>query len=275
MRQTPDDAAVDGSVAALAAQWADDLASWAIPDDILAQAPESPWIHPVAMFTVGDAVPDSVSHQVARDGLPARGSVLDVGCGGGRASMALVPPAASLVGVDHEEAMLTAFRSAAARRQVQVRTVRGTWPAVADRIPACDVVVCHHVVYNVPAIVPFLSALNAHARRRVVLELPARHPLAAMNPLWRRFWDLDRPTRPDADDLAAIVGEMGFAVHREDWTDPSWGERIELPREDRVRYARVRLCLTDDRDAEVAAALMAESDAAPREVSTIWWDVES
>ena len=41
----------------------------------------------------------------------------------------------------------------------------------------------------------------------------------------------------------------------------------------RVRFARIRLCLTEDRDADVAAALIAQADAQPREVATVWWDV--
>jgi hypothetical protein len=48
-----------------------------------------------------------------------------------------------------------------------------------------------------------------------------------------------------------------------------------MPEADRVRQARIRLCLTEDRDAEVAAALLAQEDARPREIATLWWDVQS
>lgn len=262
-------------VAPLLDRWRGDLAAWAIPDEILAQAPEPPWIHPVSMFTVDDEVPDSPSHRIARDAVPVEGSVLDVGSGGGRASMALVPPAATLVAVDHQQGMLDAFAEAATRRGVRSRLYLGDWPAVADEVPECDVVVCHHVAYNVPDIGPFLQALDAHAGRRVVLEVPAHHPLSGMNPLWKRFWDLDRPTRPTATDLAEIARALGFDAHVEHWHDETWGRRVTMPDDERVRYARIRLCLTEDRDAEVAAALIAQSDAAPREVATIWWDVSS
>ncbi len=257
----------------LARQWADDLAAWAIPEEILSQAPEQPWIHPVSMFTVDDEIPDSRSHAIARDALPQGGSVLDVGSGGGRAAFALVPPAGSVVAVDHQQGMLDAFAEAATRRGVRSREFLGDWPAVADEVPECDVVVCHHVAYNVAEIVPFLVALDAHARRRVVLELPQHHPLSNMNPLWKQFWDLDRPTRPTAGDLADIARAVGFDVHLELWEDETWGRRVTLPDDERVRFARIRLCLTEDRDAEVAAALIAQSDAQPRAVATVWWDV--
>lgn len=123
-------------------QWRADLESWAIPDEILGQAAEPPWIHPVSMFTVDDTIADSPSHRRAREALPADGSVLDVGSGGGRAAFALVPPAGSVVAVDHQQAMLDAFAEAALPRGVRSHEYLGTWPAVADDVPRCDVVVC-------------------------------------------------------------------------------------------------------------------------------------
>lgn len=259
----------------LLAGWRADLASWAIPEEILAQAPEEPWIHPVSMFTVDDEIPDSHSHGIARAAVPEGGSVLDVGSGGGRASMALVPPASMLVAVDHQQGMLDAFTDAALRRGVRSQVHLGDWPAVADDVPECDVVVCHHVAYNVADLGPFLVALDRHARHRVVLEVPEHHPLSNMNPLWKQFWDLDRPTRPTAEDVATIARALGFDAHLDLWQDETWGRRVTLPDDERVRFARIRLCLTEDRDADVAAALIAQSDARPRDVATIWWDVAS
>lgn len=260
--------------AELLLQWQDDLASWAIPDEILAQADEKPWIHPVAMFTVDDDIADSHSHRIAREALPEGGSVLDVGSGGGRASMALVPPAGSLMAVDHQQGMLDAFAEAAIRRGVRHREFLGDWQDVADDVPEADVVVCHHVAYNVAEIGPFLQALNDHARVRVVLEIPTRHPMSNMNALWKRFWDLDRPTRPTADQLGEVAKAMGFHAQVDVWHDETWGKRVEMSEDERVRFARIRLCLTEDRDAEVAAALIEESDQTPREVATVWWDVQ-
>lgn len=271
-RDVPDTVS-DPAADALLAQWRADLASWAIPDEILSRATEPPWAHPVAMFTVDDDIVDSVSHRIAREVVPTGGSVLDVGSGGGRASMALVPPAQTLVAVDHQQGMLDAFADAALRRGVRSHLILGDWPDVADDTPECDVVVCHHVAYNVADIGPFLRALDTHARRRVVLEVPMHHPLSNMNPLWKQFWDLDRPTQPTARDLAAIATALGFDAHLEVWHDDEWGRRVALPDAERVRFARIRLCLTEDRDAEVAAALIAQADAQPREVATLWWDV--
>jgi hypothetical protein len=52
----------------------------------------------------------------------------------------------------------------------------------------------------------------------------------------------------------------------------AWGKRVEMPEAERVRFARIRLCLTEERDAEVAAALLEQKDAQPRRVATLWWD---
>ena len=259
-------------LAALAASWSADLDSWAIPERILAQASEPPWAHPVAMFTVEGDVADSISHQRAREALPSGGSVLDVGSGGGRATFALVPPAGNVMAVDHQQGMLDAFANAARDRGISHREYLGDWPDITDLVPEADVVVCHHVAYNVRDIVPFLQALNDHARRRVVMELPMTHPMSNMNELWKKFWGLDRPTKPTGDELVAIVRAMGFDAHLEVWEDETWGKRVELPEEERIRFARIRLCLTEDRDAEIAAALLKQKDAQPRRVATLWWD---
>lgn len=253
-------------------QWKDDLASWAIPQAILDQAPESPFIHPVALFTVSDEIPDSFSHRVAREMQPL--SVLDVGSGGGRASMALVPPAMKLIAVDHQQGMLDEFAKAADARGVKHEEFLGDWADVAAEVPNADVVVCHHVAYNVPNINAFLVALNEHANLRVVLEIPERHPLTHMNGLWKHFWNLDRPTKPSAQQLCELARVLGFDAQLELWEDDTWGQRVALPKDEAVRYNRIRLCLPADRDSEIAVAMAEQPESPDRMIGTIWWDVK-
>jgi len=256
-----------------AGQWRDDLAAWAIPPEILALAPESPWIHPVAMFTVDGEIADSPSHRRAREGLLEGGSVLDIGCGGGRAAMALVPPAAHVIGVDHQAGMLEQFAAAAAERGVAHQEVLGDWPDSSPRTPVADVVVCHHVAYNVAEIVPFLEALTAHARRRVVVEIPTAHPLASMAPLWRQFWNLERPTGPTAENLLLVALEAGIGASMQTWVDDSFSATSKTSAAEQARFMRIRLCLDPQREPEVAAALAAAGPPPAREMATIWWDV--
>ena len=205
-----------------AARWAERLQRWAIPEEILAQAPVSPWAHDTAMFAVDDTLDrNTPAAEIARSVLPAvGGSVLDVGCGGGRAAMSLVPPAELVIGVDQSPAMLAEFTRAAAAAGARSMTVEGRWPDVAVVTPVADVVVCHHVAYNVADIEPFLLALTAHARLAVVLVLPPRHPLSAWNDAWHHFWGLERPTEPTADDLAEVLDGLGLDAERWDVPRP-------------------------------------------------------
>jgi len=258
-----------------AERWSRDLSAWAIPEEILATAPESPWIHPVKMFTVTGAVTESRSHAIAREALPEGGSVLDVGCGGGRATMALIPPAAKVTGVDEEQPMLDKFCAAAGERGVTHAEVLGVWPAVAAQAPKADVVVCHHVLYNVSDLVPFVLALDAHARSRVVIEIPTTHPLTHMGPLWKKFWDLDRPTGPTAADALDVIRSAGIEAEMEVWEDEDFSARALLTAQEQAHYARIRLCLPAESEIEVAEFLAAAPPPPPRHTATLWWTSRS
>lgn len=267
-------------------RWRGLLAGWGIPEDILARAPESPWGFPKDLMARRGR--ESVEHEPgtstrrALEALPEGGSALDVGVGGGGSSLPLATRAGRIVGVDSSEAMLEAFREAAVGLRVEVETVLGTWPEVAPQVPPADVVICHHVLYNVPELEPFVRALDAHARRRVMIEITWHHPLAWMNDLWLRFHGLERPEGPSAEDAAAALRELGYPVRVEtERRAPraSWFER----REDAIALVRRRLCLTADRDPEIAEALgdrlvhrEGRWSAGPTEhvLATLWWDVE-
>lgn len=229
------------------------LSGWGVPQHILDQAPESPWTHDTARFAVDHTVDrDAVSSRWARDVLPpVGGTVLDVGCGGGRSSFPLVPPANELIGVDASGAMLDVYLRAEMPAAVARRTIHGTWPDVAPHTPVADVVVCHHVAFNVADIVPFLWALTDHARLAVVLEIPTLHPMSAWAPAWRHFWGVERPAGPTSDDLEAVLREMG--LDPESTTSPRGrASGYESDPAMLVPVARRRLCLPSSRDAELA-----------------------
>lgn len=205
--------------------------------------------------------------------------MLDVGVGGGATSLPLADRAARIIGVDTSEEMLDAFAGAARAAGVAVRTIVGSWPAVADGMDAADVVVCGHVLYNVPHLPAFAAALTAHARGRVVIEITSAHPLAWMRDLWRDLHGIDRPSGPTADDAEAALLELGLTVGREDHTVARHRGGFER-RGDAVALVRRRLCLRPDRDPEIVRALgdrLAEDDglwsAGPPTygLTTMWW----
>src|SRR5829696_3409364 len=83
--------------------WSEMLARWAIPDQLVAAAPVSPYFFDVAVFAVAadEAIArpdDTISDRAARDALPVGGTVLDVGAGAGAASLRL--GASRVIGID-------------------------------------------------------------------------------------------------------------------------------------------------------------------------------
>ncbi len=263
----------DETIAGSARRWREDLDSWAIPPEILDAAPESPWGCPPGLFA--RAAQEALDKQAAAptpsllralEMLPEGGSVLDVGAGGGAASLPLCPPAASVTAVDQSPEMLARFANLAERQSVAHHEVEGLWPDVSDQVGPADVVVCNHVLYNVGDLVPFVTALTDHARRRVVVEITAEHPQAVLNPLWEHFHGVPRPTRPTAEDAAAVLRDLALDVGVEPWNaPPRWheGHRDEL-----VPFFRRRLCLPAERDQEVAAML---PPFRPGRHVTLWW----
>ena len=253
-----------------AQRWADELAAWAVPQQILDAAPKRPYVFSPEMFAApAEAQTGSRSTAAAAAALPAGGTVLDVGCGGGAAAFALVPPAVRVIGTDRQEDMLRLFEATARERGVAAQTVHGSWPEVADQVPEADVVVCHNVLYNAADVVPFAVALQEHARRRVVLEITPHHPQVCRAPMWRHFWDLERPTGPDASLAAEALRESGFPVVREDSAPTARDDRRAAPVE--AAFWCRQLCLPPEREPEVAQLLARLPFPTAR--VTLWWDV--
>ncbi|TMD94973.1 MAG: methyltransferase domain-containing protein, partial [Chloroflexi bacterium] len=192
----------DGGPAA--ERWRAALEAWALPEAILAQAPEDPWRLPVEPFLAVAGAPLSVSHRRALEALPPGGRVLDVGAGGGAMSRPLAAAGAHIVAVDTAEEMLAASGAAT--------TVLGRWPDVAPVAGIADVVVCGHVLYNCPDLAAFARALGAAAQRRVVVEITDLHPRVSAEDqaLWHHFWQLERPEGPGWEDAVAVLREVGI-----------------------------------------------------------------
>ncbi len=254
--------------ATAAQRWSDELAGWRISPEILAAAADSPYGFPVGLFGARPGNPPEIpTTRLAREAVLTGGRVLDVGCGGGAASLPLAPPAAEVVGVDESAAMLSELEDAAAARGVRVGTVRGSWPDVAADCPVADVVVCAHVAYNVPDLASFALALDAHARCRVVMELTAVHPWVPLGPLWRRVHGEDRPSGPTADLAARVLADAGLPVRAERFHRPP---RDDIPPEVLVEFARRRLCLPTDRWQEIGPTDLV--GVGVDDIVTLWWD---
>ena len=254
-------------------RWAAALRRWAIPEDLVAAADETPYFFSPAVFTAAaDAAlerdDDTFSDSVACDALPEGGTVLDVGVGAGTASLRL--PAAHVIGVDHNAELLDAFTARAARRGMRSTAIHGGWPDVESQTPTADIAVGHHVVYNVADLAGFAAALTSHAERRVVIELTAVHPMAWMAPYWHALHHMSQPDRPIADDAVAVLTQLGLDVRQQRWQRPV--QMIGENDADAVARIARRLCLSADRHDELARLLARTPPPTTRDVVTLWWE---
>ncbi len=256
-----------GATSGAAARGRELLAARAIPAEIRAAAPRDPSRHEPARFVPSATPEDTPSRRAALALMePDGATVLDVGCGAGAAGLALVPLVKHLTGVDHAEDMLRAFEQACEQRGLPHRSVHGPWPQVAAQAGVADVVVSHHVGYNTADLGPFIVALGAAARRGVVVELHAVHPGAWLDPLWAQFHGLRRAPPATADDVLAVVAEVGIRPEAQHWSRPAQPRDPEAE----LDFSLRRLCLPAQRRDEVAEAV-ARLGPRHRDLVTISW----
>jgi precorrin-6B methylase 2 len=266
-------------------RWRQALEAWVIPQRILDQAPQSPWVLPRQVFIrradAQLAHPTGASYRQALAALAEPGSLLDIGAAAGATSLPLAATGhlTHLTAVDADTELLDACADRAARLGVEVGRVEGMWPEVSVRVPVADVVVCGNVLYNVADLGPFVAALTRHARRTVVVELAARHPLTELNPLWHRFHGITRPAGPTAEDCLAALRELGIHPDVTRWQRPREAEYATFA--ELVEVTRCRLCLPLDAGVEVDLALreLGHSPDCPpdlgssgRDLVTLTWD---
>lgn len=254
-------------------RWRAALARWAVPPEILAAAPEDPWGCPPALFAFTERATVTPSTRAALDALDTGGTVLDVGAGGGAASLALASRHPRLMAVDESPAMLSAFGADADRLGLEHVEIRGTWPDVAALTPVADVTVCNNVLFNVPNLDAFVRALSDRTRARVVCQIYRSHPAIWLNPLWKRFHGIEYADEPVADDAIEVIRDAGCEPEILTWMMPSFLEGV-LDGSDRaelIAFARRRLCLPSSLDGEIEQALRDARLDEPRLVYTIWW----
>lgn len=140
-----------------------------------------------------------------------RTTVLDVGSGPGRFSLALAPHVAEVVAVDHSAAMLRILTERSqALGLANVRAVTGAWQDV--EVAAADVGICSYVLPLVKDVAPFLEKLDASCRRRVFVYLNAGSLDSIVDPMWRHFHGRPRAPGPTYLDAMAVLAELGITA---------------------------------------------------------------
>lgn len=251
--------------------WREVLRNAAPPQSLVDAAPPRPRFLEPDRFrwdpAADAAQPVLPSRLRALEALPEGGTVLDVGVGGGKASLGLAARAGLIIGVDVSEDMLASFEASAAAAGVAARSVLGSWPAVGADVEPVDVVVSNNALYGVEEIEGFLDALTDHARHRVVLEVSPEPPPPGIGPLWKAIHGQERPTRRVADDLHRVLLNMGVAAEREEAVVAARARDLSP---EGVAFMRRRLMVGEDRDPEIAE-LMRTLPPSDHVRVAIWW----
>lgn len=251
--------------------WREAASKWLLPQSIIDAAPEPAATLEPQYFRFR---PDEDARHPARpsrlralEALPEGGAVLDVGCGAGASSFGLRSRAGVITGVDRQPDMLLLFEETARELGITVRTFLGTWPDVAEVVPAADVAVCHHAFYAAEDLEAHVRALTEHARRRVVLEMSAHPPLVTLNPLLEKLHGITRLDWPVADIAQQVVADMGLRVEREDIEVPPRPREVTA---DWVAFVRRRLYVGPESDPAIEEFLRSQTPQ-PQQVVALWW----
>lgn len=259
-------------VSAAVEQWTEELLGWALPEEILEAAPANPYAFPADVIRTATRDPRQTPTGAAiTDVLAPGATILDVGCGAGRIS-APFTDTYRVIGVEPRPNLA----EVAAERGVEV--LQGRWPDIAQQAGDAPVVLCTHVLYDVPDPAPFLTALHSAATRRVVLEVTRRHPWHRTTRFFKHFHDLDRPSGPTSELLSQVVSEVvGVTPQTREWMrpGPTYDDLGAV-----VAHYRQMLCLTADHDPEIERLLTEETTTTPdgrvalpgAPLATLWWD---
>jgi SAM-dependent methyltransferase len=165
--------------------------------------------------TTKDTITSDPFYLWLRDIVTPQKSVLDVGAGTGRFTLALAPQAMRFTAVEPNAAMLDfLLRDAAYQGLKNISYVQTTWQEAPDDLQA-DIVICSHVLYPIMDIVPFLAKLQKATRQACYIYLRATHIDAATAPLWRHFHGDERRLPPGYIHALDILYEMGIYANVE------------------------------------------------------------
>jgi SAM-dependent methyltransferase len=169
-------------------------------------------------------------------------TLIDVGAGTGRHTLALAPLVKAVTAVDPSDAMLNFLRKDAATADLRnVSVVVSDW--MDATVPAADIVICSHVLYPIADVVPFVRRLEDHAASRVFVYLRL-DPLPTDMGLWLEFYGEPLQPQPSAVDLfnllvqIRIFADLEVVEHQFSWSFADLDEAVS--------QLRNTLCIRED-----------------------------
>jgi len=133
--------------------------------------------------------------------------LLDAGGGAGRISLPLALRCREVIVVDPSPAMRSSFQTAADRAGIgNVKYVQSVWPPATELL--ADVVLTTHVTYFVEDIVPFLTALDRAARRRVIVSIWSVPPPQMGSAVYELVYGVPFEAPPGHRELLPVLWDM-------------------------------------------------------------------
>ena len=135
--------------------------------------------------------------------------VMDVGAGGGRLALALSLRCRQVIAVEPSESMASVLLDQARECGIDnVSLVQSRWEEA--EIEQADVVLCCHVLYVVHDVGAFVTKLDSHAHRKVLIVLYNTSPQSQNSPLWELVHGEVRLQLPAAPQLEEVLAELGI-----------------------------------------------------------------
>ena len=168
-------------------------------------------------------------------------TLIDVGGGAGRVSLPLAISCREVINVEPSAGMRAEFDASAKEADISnARAVSAEWPDGAESL-AGDVTVVANVTYFVREIVPFIEALNARTRRRVIISVWSVPPPNQGARLFELIHGEPFEGLPTHHDLLPVLWDLGLLPDLRVLSDPFRFGRDRPPtREAAVQYALTR-----------------------------------
>lgn len=134
---------------------------------------------------------------------------LDIGAGAGRLAIPLSRVVRRVIALDTSEVMRAGLVEAAREAGTQVDVLAVRWPEDSDGLPTVGVTLAANMLYSITEPLPFIEAMERHARRICVVALADRLPRAPDPAIWEALHGEPLATLPGATEFATFLGAAG------------------------------------------------------------------
>ena len=137
------------------------------------------------------------------------GTILDIGGGAGRFALPLALLKESVTVVDPSPSMLNELTESSVAADIKnVRSVLTLWEEAS--LPIHDGILCSHVTYGIEKIEDFITKLNNHANKKIVLLSFMESPQTHLSRIWEAIHGEKRIHLPGVPELMDVLWELNF-----------------------------------------------------------------